>query len=103
MENYAAHDAAAIDRQVRGYMVVFVALIALTAITVGVSYLHLEVHHAVMVALAIAIFKASLVALYFMHLISERHVIFVILGFTVAFFLALMFLPILTNLDHIHV
>jgi cytochrome c oxidase subunit 4 len=103
MENYAAHDVAAIDRQVRGYMVVFVALIALTAITVGVSYLHLEVHHAVMVALAIAIFKASLVALYFMHLISERHVIFVILGFTVAFFLALMFLPILTNLDHIHV
>ena len=56
-----------------------------------------------MVALAIAIFKASLVALFFMHLISERQVIFVILAFTVAFFLVLLFLPILTNLDHIHV
>jgi cytochrome c oxidase subunit 4 len=103
MDNHAVIHAAEIDRQVRGYMVVFVALIALTAITVGVSYLHLEVHHAVMVALAIAIFKASLVALFFMHLISERQVIFVILAFTVAFFLVLMFLPILTNLDHVHV
>ena len=103
MDNQAVSHAAEIDRQVRGYMVVFVALIALTAITVGVSYLHLEVRHAVMVALAIAIFKASLVALFFMHLISERHVIFVILAFTVGFFLVLLFLPILTNLDHIHV
>jgi hypothetical protein len=41
--------------------------------------------------------------LFFMHLISERHVIFVILAFTVAFFLVLMILPILTNLDHIRV
>jgi hypothetical protein len=43
------------------------------------------------------------VALFFMHLISERHVIFLILAFTVAFFLVLMFLPILTTLDHVHV
>jgi cytochrome c oxidase subunit 4 len=103
MENHAVHHAADIDRQVRGYMVVFIALIALTAVTVGVSYLHLEVHQAVAVALVIACFKASLVMLFFMHLISERQVIFVILAFTVAFFLALMFLPILTNLDHIRI
>jgi cytochrome c oxidase subunit 4 len=103
MENHAPNHAADIDRQVRGYMVVFVALLAMTAITVGVSYLHLEVHHAVEVALVIACFKASLVVLFFMHLISERHVIFVILAFTVAFFLALMILPILTNLDHIRI
>jgi cytochrome c oxidase subunit 4 len=103
MQNHPVSHPAEIDRQVRGYMVVFVALIALTAVTVGVSYLHLEVHNAVLVALAIAIFKASLVALFFMHLISERHVIFLILAFTVAFFLVLMFLPILTTLDHVHV
>ena len=59
MENHAVNHAAEIDRQVRGYMVVFVALIALTAVTVGVSYLHLEVHDAVAVALVIATFKAS--------------------------------------------
>jgi cytochrome c oxidase subunit IV len=99
MENHAID----IDRQVRGYMVVFTALIALTAVTVGVSYLHLEVHYAVMVALAIACFKASLVALFFMHLISERQVIFVILAFTVAFFFVLLFVPLLTTLDHVHV
>jgi cytochrome c oxidase subunit 4 len=103
MDNHAVNHAADIDRQVRGYMVVFIALLAMTAVTVGVSYLHLEGHHAVEVALVIACFKATLVLLFFMHLISERHVIFVILAFTVAFFLVLMILPILTNLDHIRV
>jgi cytochrome c oxidase subunit 4 len=99
MENHAAE----IDRQVRGYMVVFVTLLALTAVTVGVSYLHLEVHEAVAVALVIACFKASLVMLFFMHLISEEKVIFTVLAFTVAFFLVLLFLPVLTNLNHVHV
>ena len=103
MENHAASHAADIDRQVRGYMVVFVALLAMTAVTVGVSYLHLEVHHAIAVALVIACFKASLVLLFFMHLVSERQVIFVILAFTVAFFVVLLILPILTNLDRIHI
>ena len=102
MDNHVV-DAAAIDRQVRGYMVVFFTLLALTVVTVGVSYMHLEVHHAVMVALLIACFKASLVLLFFMHLISERQLIFVILAFTVAFFFVLLFVPILTNMNHIHV
>jgi cytochrome c oxidase subunit 4 len=103
MNDHAVSHAADIDKQVRGYMAVFVTLLALTVITVGVSYLHLEVHHAVMVALAIACFKASLVLLFFMHLISERQLIFVILAFTVAFFLVLMIVPILTNLNHVHI
>jgi cytochrome c oxidase subunit IV len=103
MDNHAQSHAIDIDKQVRRYMVVFVTLLALTVITVGVSYLHLEVHEAVMVALVIACFKASLVFLFFMHLISERRVIFIVLAFTAAFFVALLLLPILTNLDHIHV
>ena len=103
MENHAMSHAADVDKQVRGYIVVFVTLLALTVITVGVSYLHLEVHAAVGVALAIACFKASLVLLFFMHLISERQLIFVILAFTIAFFLVLMIVPILTNLNHVHV
>ena len=98
-----SHDhAAAIDKQVRGYMVVFITLLALTVVTVGVSYLHLEVHHAIIVALIIACFKASLVGLFFMHLISEEQVIFIVLAFTVAFFFVLLFVPLLTMLDHIH-
>jgi len=96
-----ANHAVDIDKQVRGYMMVFGALVVLTILTVGVSYLHLEIHYAVMVALAIASFKATLVMLFFMHLISERQLIFVILAFTVAFFLVLMVVPILTDLDKI--
>ena len=97
MDNHAAH----IDQQVRRYMVVFVTLLAMTVLTVGVSYLHLEVHEAVLVAMVIACFKASLVLLFFMHLISEEKVIFIVLAFTVAFFIVLMVVPILTVLDPI--
>jgi cytochrome c oxidase subunit IV len=96
----AAHSAEEIDKHVRGYIIVFVTLLAATIVTVAVSYLHLEVHYAVALALTIALFKASLVGLFFMHLISEKQLIFVVLGFTVVFFFVLLFLPIFTELDH---
>jgi caa(3)-type oxidase subunit IV len=82
-------------RHVRGYLYVFYALIFGTLITVGASYIpfgNREINIAV--ALFIAISKASLVACYFMHLISERKLIYGILGFTAFFFLGLMFLTI---------
>ena len=50
----------------RVYILVFVALIALTWVTTGVSELDLGKWN-VFVALAIAISKASLVTLFFMH------------------------------------
>ena len=46
------------------------------------------------VALAIACGKAFLVAGYFMHLISERKMIYGIMAFTAFFFVGLMFLTI---------
>jgi cytochrome c oxidase subunit 4 len=49
------------------YMVVFVALLALTGVTTAVAYLDLG-HFSVVVALAIAVVKMLLVALFFMHL-----------------------------------
>jgi cytochrome c oxidase subunit 4 len=82
-----------IKKETRGYVLVFVALAALTVITVGVSYLHLPVAGAVTLALAIAIIKGSLVAAYFMHLISERKVIYAVLILTVVFFAVLMMMP----------
>jgi cytochrome c oxidase subunit 4 len=100
MNSHASHDAE-IDKHVRIYIIVFASLLTLTLITVAVSYLHLEVHAAIAVALIIATFKASLVALFFMHLISERQVILMILGLTFVFAIALLLLPMLTNLDHI--
>jgi cytochrome c oxidase subunit IV len=90
------HTAADIDKHVRVYITVFVVLMALTLITVAVSYLHLPVPMAVTVALLIATVKGSLVVCYFMHLISEKKLIYAVLGVTVVFFVALLALPVLT-------
>ena len=91
------HDPAEIDRHVRVYITVFVALMALTLITVAVSYLDLSTPMAVAVALFIATIKGSLVACYFMHLISEKKLIYAVLAITVFKFVALMILPVLTH------
>jgi cytochrome c oxidase subunit 4 len=98
---HAGHDPAEIDKHVRTYIMVFATLLVLTMVTVAVSYLHLEVHEAIAVALVIASIKASLVALFFMHLISERQVILFILALTGAFAVVLLLLPVVTNHDHI--
>ena len=52
-------------------------------------------------ALAIAVFKSSLVALIFMHLNHERGIIYKFLLFTVCFFMSLMFLTLFAKLDPI--
>ena len=51
---------------------------------------------AVTVALLVATVKGSLVACYFMHLISEKKLIYAVLALTAAFFAALLTLPVLT-------
>ncbi len=86
-ENVALH--------VRRYLYVFYALLFGTLITVAASYIpfgHRGLNIAV--ALFIACGKASLVACYFMHLISERKLIYGILAFTAFFFIGLMFLTL---------
>lgn len=86
----ATHDD--IKKHVRVYITVFAALAALTIVTVAVAYLHLSIIPALIVALFIACIKGGLVAAYFMHLISEKKVIYVILILTVAFFAAMFIL-----------
>jgi cytochrome c oxidase subunit 4 len=86
-----------IDKHVRVYITVFVALMVLTIITVAVSRVHLPVPQAVAVALFVAIIKGSLVAGYFMHLVSEKKLIYAVLALTVVFFAALMILPVVTH------
>src|SRR5436309_10204739 len=88
--------AADIDRHVRVYITVFVSLMALTMITVAVSRFHLPVPIAVTVALLVATIKGSLVACYFMHLISEKKLIYAVLMLTAVFFAALLALPAVT-------
>jgi cytochrome c oxidase subunit IV len=89
--------AADIDRHVRIYITVFVALMVLTVVTVAISYLHLPVYLAVGVALLVATVKGGLVACYFMHLVSEKKLIYAVLLLTVAFFVVLLALPVLTH------
>ena len=97
--DHAAHigdHAADIDRHVRLYIIVFVALMALTLVTVAVSYVHLPTKIAISVALLVATIKGSLVACYFMHLISEKKLILAVLVVTAIFFVALLALPAVT-------
>ena len=91
------HTAADIDRHVRIYITVFVALMVLTIVTVLIARVHLPMRTAVSVALLVAFVKGSLVACYFMHLISEKKLIYAVLVVTTAFFIALLALPILTH------
>jgi len=72
---------------------VFVALMALTIVTVWVSSLGLSIRLAVGVALAIATVKGSLVAGVFMHLSSEKRLIVLGLALTVVFFLVCLLMP----------
>ena len=97
MASTTTDHAADIDRHVRVYITVFVALMVLTIVTVAISRVHLPVPIAVTVALIVATIKGGLVACYFMHLISEKKLILWVLALTVVFFIALLALPAITH------
>lgn len=96
-------DIDAVKKSVRTYMMVFGSLMVLTIATVLAARVHLAVPLAVTVALIIALVKGSLVASFFMHLAHERPVIYWTLLLTVAFFIFLMFIPLLTVGDRIQI
>ena len=97
VDSMTSDHAVDIDKHVKVYITVFVALMVLTLITVAISRVHLAVPLAVTVALLVAIIKGSLVACYFMHLISEKKLIYAVLALTVVFFVALMALQVVTH------
>ncbi len=68
----------------RHYLVVWLGLIGLTAISFGASWLHLGTTD-VVIALGIAVIKSVLVLLFFMHLIEHRGANALIIGVTVIF------------------
>jgi cytochrome c oxidase subunit 4 len=90
-----------IKKRVRVYVMVFVALLALTLMTVTISYLRLGIIAAVVAALVIATMKGSLVASFFMHLISEKKLVYLALILTTIVLLALLFLPLTAYYDRI--
>jgi len=56
----------------RSHVLVLVALLVLTAATVGVSFLDIRGRWHLASGLGIAVVKASLVALFFMHVVHSR-------------------------------
>ncbi|SRR5258708_1087382 len=91
-DSHSDHD---FSQHIRRYLLVFYALLFGTVITVGASYIPFGYRAInIGVALFIACGKAFLVAGYFMHLISERKMIYGILSFTAFFFVGLMFLTL---------
>lgn len=95
----AAHDDHNTPEHIRHernvYLIVFASLAVLTLATVGVVYwFHVPERYAIIVALGIASIKGFLVAGFFMHLLSEKRLIYSVLLLTVVFFVVLMLLPL---------
>src|SRR5579859_7342044 len=84
-----------IQHHVKRYLFVFYMLIIGTIATVLASWMHIDsVAITVAIALFIACVKGFLVAGYFMHLISEKKMIYGILIATAFFFAGLMYLTV---------
>lgn len=92
-----------IRKHLKVYYIIFASLAALTLVTVAVASLDLDIGMAVLVAMVVASIKGTLVACYFMHLITERGMLFWILGICAVFFAALMMLPVLTVTESVGV
>jgi cytochrome c oxidase subunit 4 len=102
-----SHNPADFQKHVRRYLFVFYALIVGTIVTVAASWAPINsVALTVAIALFIACVKAFLVAGYFMHLISEKKMIYGILAATAFFFAGLMYLVVWSmqpaSLIHMH-
>lgn len=87
------NDPDSIRKEIRKYLMVFGGLAVLTIITVAISQLHLPTPQAIALALVVATVKGSLVAAFFMHLISERKLIYAVLVLTVFFFGVMLWGP----------
>jgi cytochrome c oxidase subunit 4 len=77
---------------------VFGALLLLTVLTVGVHYIHIPGPWSIIVAMGIAIFKATLVALFFMHLYWDERFNSMLLIASLAFFALLVGFTLLDTL-----
>ena len=86
------------------YRNVFIYLLIGTALTVAASYLEFNVKDsiagAVFVGLTIATIKGYLVAANFMHLNSEKKMIYWILMLTVFFLVLLLSIPLLWDINN---
>jgi caa(3)-type oxidase subunit IV len=90
-----------VQKHVRGYLMVGALLLAFTAITVALSYVHFGTDKAnIAIAMLVATIKAGAVAAVFMHLAAEKRLIYRVLIFTGFFVLALFWLILFAWYDY---
>ena len=77
------------------YIKIFIILSVLTAVEIGVTFLGLPRKLLVALLVGLAVWKAALVALHFMHLKIEKKTLTIvaIVPFILCIFLSLMLLP----------
>ena len=89
---------------IANYRKIFIFLLIGTAFTVWASYIEFNVQNsiagAIFVGLTIASIKGYLVAANFMHLNSEKKMIYWILLLTIFFLIPLLFVPLLWDLNN---
>jgi caa(3)-type oxidase subunit IV len=102
------HTVQEMRHHMRRYLIVGVALAIGTGLTVWASLINFgsrEIN--IVAALTIASAKGFLVAGFFMHLISEKKMIYAVLSFTAFFFTGLLFLTLWSmaheNIIQIHI
>jgi len=89
----------AINKDIKKYIGVFILLMVFTGVTVAVSYLDVTTPMAIGLALFIASIKGALVLCFFMHVISEKLLVILVLAFTAVFFLGLILLPVFNQVS----
>ena len=95
-----SHSLEDIRKHRKVYWLIFALLLIGTIVTVLLRSVNFPAFWiTVAVALTVATIKATLVACYFMHLISERKAIYSTLVVTGFFFVAMMFLIVYTRTD----
>ena len=98
-KNIKKEHAEDIQRHVKIYINVFIALAILTVVTVAVSFLDVSFIEAFFIAITVATIKGSLVLSFFMHLLEEKPAVIWILATTMVAFLILMFIPLISLTD----
>jgi cytochrome c oxidase subunit IV len=90
-----AHSIEEVKKHVRTYLIIGVALMIGTVLTVWASLINFgSIEINIVVALIIASAKGFLVVGFFMHLLSEKKMIYSVLATTVFFFTALLYLTL---------
>lgn len=93
-----AHD---VSKMVGIYKKLFILLVAITALGIVLSALHMPWIVTLTIALGIIALKSKIVFDAFKGLLVGKNILIVVIGLTLTFFLALVILPLLNHSDYI--